>query len=192
MKCLVGDDKGATPTSTMCDDGIFCVHHVLTGGNDGTDGTFMKCAKEKMAFTKDTCETTQHGSDIKCYCMADNCNHKCTKPTKAQCKVKPGAPAKAEDATSLCAADLCECDATCMAKTMNGNKTTMTMKTMSPKMVSKMKTMESNAPPATTATTKKTKVSNGMETTSKSSTTNAAAFHVVIGMVIIITNHFLN
>ena len=190
MKCWVGDDKGATPKIETCADGVlFCVNHVLTGGK-ADDGTKMKCAIDKVDLKKDKCHTSQHGSDIKCYCMADNCNHKCTTPTKEQCKVKPKAAAKEEDANSLCAAEMCECDTTCTAKAMNGNKTTMTMKTMTPEMkITNMETMESKEP---TATTKKTEVSNGMETTSKSSTTNAAAFHVVIWMVIIITKQVLN
>ena len=185
---------GATTTKT-CPADIPCMYESEQKGTIVT----MKCSPDPMpGVTMDTtiCHTSQHGSHIKCYCMKDNCNDECTlkKDADGKCQDKPNSTPGVNDADILCATLDCTCPgSTCMAKAADGMSTTMTMKTMKTGNDTEMKTtkMKSKAPPP--ATTIKTMVETSpkmMDATSKSSTTNAAAFHVVIGMVIIITKHF--
>ena len=84
------------------------------------------------------------------------------------------------------------CDTTCMAKTEDKNNTAMTDKTMTPtvKSMGTTKMKKSETPPTTTTNGKVGTESNGMDATSASSTTSAAALHVVIGMVNIIAKHY--
>ena len=108
-----------------------------------------------------------------------------------------------DPAAQLCAAKQCSCDAsTCMARATDDQNNPMTMKTRTPDDKNKTMAMKSTKQDdkdktktlKSTTTTKKTGADNDTPTsknmlTSKSSTTIATAFHVVIGMVIII-KHF--
>ena len=171
MKCLVGT------TLTECGENLPCVYQSKAGTIS------MKCATGlRPNLTKVECHTLpadDFATNWKCYCKTEGCNHKCEYKNKPEmCADKVIDVGEGETETHKV------CDGMCMTK----NKTmSPTMKTME---TTKMKTKESNQPVVTTTMTKVDTEPNVMDTTSKSSTINAAALHVVYGMVIIIIKHF--
>ena len=118
----------------------------------------------------------------KCYCITEGCNHKC------EYKKEP-----CIDDVDVAGEKHKVCDGTCMAKNTGVMNTTMNMNTMMTEKTMGSTKMTTIAPKQPGVTTIETKVSdpNAMDTTSKSSNTNAAAFHVLVGMVILTTKQFL-
>ena len=195
LNCL--DGVGMPAKTKACPKDRHCMYEVEKDKSGKvTVGPTMKCAPDPMPeITMDTCHTTTHGSHMMCYCMKNDCNHECKLKKDVKCTDKPGSapkdePTAGDERPELCNTKECVCDGMCMARTTNGNGTVMTMKTMMTEKATKMKTMESDAPPATTKMAKQGSEPAEMGTTSKSSTTDAAAFHVVVGMVIIIAMQF--
>ena len=172
-----------------------------------------------VAMDKTVCHASKDGSHIRCYCMTDNCNQNCTLPKElgSICIGSTCIGVNTEKCTDLgstCTGSICiginsdwvSCDGgKCMARTSDDQNNPMTMKTMKTMITDnkdKTMTMLTTKPDdkdktktlKSTTTTKDTGVDNDTPTsknmlTSKSSTTIATAFHVVIGMIIII-KHF--
>ena len=120
----------------------------------------------------------------KCYCITEGCNHKCETKKEVCADRDITTPDGTTETHKVC-------DGTCMAKNTGVKNTTNTMKTMKTEKTMGPTKVTTIAPKG--VSTMKTKVSgpNEMGTTSKSSNTNAAAFHVLVGMVILTTKQFV-
>ena len=173
VKCLHKAD--GQETSKQCPKNMPCKY-------DSHNGKItMGCGSIPQAdMPKIWCKGNPDMKHWKCYCNTPDCNHKC----------------EYDDTT--CVDDFEEdgttpiktCEGTCMPRSTNTKGTMKTMKTEKTMEPTKMTTMKSKPPVGTTTKIKDDTEPNGMGTTSKSSTTNAAAFHVVVGMVIIIAMQF--
>jgi len=170
VKCMVGT------TLTECGKDMPCGYYSEGGAIK------MKCGSAFPSLKKVECHTLpadDFATNWKCYCVTEGCNHKCEYKNKPEECVERDVDGEMHKV----------CNGTCMAK----NTGTMTMKTMKTEKTMGSTKVTNIAPKQSGASTVETKVSgpNGMGTTSKSSNTNAAAFHVLVGMVILTTKQFL-
>ena len=177
VKCLVGT------TLTECGENLPCSYQSNGGTIAMKCGTTLQPNLDKVkchSLKSDDYKTTW-----RCYCKTEGCNHKC-EYKKDPCK---DTEITLEDGTKETHK---VCDGTCMAKNTGVMSPTMTMKTMmTEKAMMTEKTMGPTKQPGVSTTKAKVSGPNEMGTTSKSSNTNAAAFYVLVGMVILTTKHFL-
>ena len=163
-------------TLKECGENLPCGYYSKAGIITMKCGTGLQPSLDKVKCHSE--QSDDYKTNWKCYCITEGCNHKC------EYKKEPCADEPVDGETHKV------CDGTCMAKNTGVKNTTNTMKTMKTEKTMGPTKVTTIAPKQPTI---KTMVSgpNEMGTTSKSSNTNAAAFHVLVGMVILTTKQFL-